>query len=236
MATKTDMINRIAAELGSRFDLAGGAAFSGSTPNSNAIRNAIDTAIAEYQKERFRFNEIDPSVPTTFTTNPNQTVYTVADSPVISSMYHVDYLNIAISNTLLELERSTPERLHLANQLFNQAGQPTSWAYEGNAIILYPSPVANYTIYVGAHLFLAGPADDVTSNVWLTTAENLIRCRAKWEIATHVTRNKDMQMAMSPDINGGPGGTPGATYRAWRSLKSEANKITGTGRIRPMQF
>ena len=65
----TAMIFRIAAELGARFDLAGAAgSATPSTPNSEAIRNAINTAISIYQKQRFRFNEVDPSNPITFTT------------------------------------------------------------------------------------------------------------------------------------------------------------------------
>jgi hypothetical protein len=234
------MIFRIAAELGARFDLAGlpGSATQ-AAPNSEAIRNAIATAIAVYQKQRFRFNEIQPSNPPTFITNGLQSVYTSADSPILSSMYFVDYLNIQIGNTLMKLTQVEPERQHLNIQLFTQFGLPTSWAYEGNSVILYPVPVTNYVIYIGAHLQLAGPASDIDqSNVWMQPAqgEKLIRCRAKYEIATHVTRNMAMAMAMSPEPDGN-NGRPGETYLAWRDLKAETNKVTSTrSRIKPMAF
>lgn len=232
--TLAQMIFRIAAELGARFDLAGATgSATQSAPNSEAIRNGINTAISIYQKQRFRFNEIDPSNAPTFSTIQGQSVYTFADSPLISTSYHIDYLNLQLGNTLLELVQVTPERQHLNIQLFTQFGLPTSWAYEGNCIILYPIPVAVYTIYVGAHLMRLGPSSDTdTTNVWMQPhqGERLVRCRAKYEIAVHVTRNAQMAQAMSPD-------EPGESYRALRSLKGESNKITSTNsRVKPMAF
>ena len=230
----TAMIFRVAAELGARFDLAGatGSATS-ATPNSEAIRNAITTAIADYQKHRFRFNEINPATPSTFTTVAGQSVYSTNDNPILSSMYFIDYLNVQIGNTLMKLSQVDPERQHLNIQLFTQFGLPTSFAYEGNSVILYPIPAAAYTIFIGAHLFIPGPqTDSEASNVWMMPAqgERLIRCRTKYEIATHVTRNAPMSVAMSPD-------EPGETYRAWKSLKAETNKITSTrSRFKPMDF
>ena len=239
-ATLANMIFRIAAELGGRFDLAGAiGSATQQTPNSEAIRNAINTAITVYQKSRFRFNEMDPSNPGTFNTNPQQSVYTAADNPVISSNYFIDYLNLNVGNTLLQLDQVSPERQHLNIQLFIQYGMPTTWAYEGNSIILYPIPVATYPIYIGAHLLLPGPTSDTdNTNVWMQPhqGERLIRCRAKYEIATHVTRNAAMQASLSPFPDGN-NGTAGETYRAFQALKAEGNKITSTrSRMIPMAF
>lgn len=234
------MIFRIAAELGARFDLAGmtGSA-NQAAPNAEAIRNAINTAITIYQKERFRFSEIDPSLPITFKTVAGVSTYSTNDSPYISTSYFMDYLNIQIGNTLMQLGQVSPERQHLNIQLFTQFGMPSSWAYEGNTIILYPVPDSVYTIYLGAHIQMVAPASDTEqNNVWMTAenGERLIRCRAKYEIATHVTRNAMMAAAMSPEPDGN-NGRAGETYLAWKSLKREANKITSTrSRIKPMAF
>src|ERR1700736_5790459 len=105
------MVARIAAEI-ARPDLAASAPVAGS-PNGNAIRNAITTAISEYQKQRFRFSDINPGVPTTFPTVAGQSVYSVSDNPNIASIYFIEYLNIAIGNTLQELGRVSPEQQHL---------------------------------------------------------------------------------------------------------------------------
>jgi hypothetical protein len=236
----TAMIFRIAAELGARFDLAGAVgSASNATPNSEAIRNAINTSISIYQKQRFRFNEINPGAPWTFTTNAGQSVYSAADDPSIASSYFFDYLNLQIGNTLMQLTQVTPERQHLNIQLFTQFGMPTSWAYEGNCFILYPVPVSVYTIFVGAHLMIPGPVtDSEQNNVWMVPdkGERLIRCRAKYEIATHVTRNAVMAATMSPEPDGN-NGRAGETYSAWKTLKAETNKVTSTrSRVKPMAF
>jgi hypothetical protein len=224
------MVSRIAAEI-SRPEMAGTTPTAGNV-NANAIRNAISTAISEYQKQRFRFSDINPGVPTTFVTVPGQSVYTISDNPNIASVYYIDYLNIAIGNTLQELGRVTPETQHLNIQLFNQNGFPSSYAYEGNSLVLYPVPDQIWTLYLGGHILVAAPASDgEANNPWMTQAELLIRSRAKYEIATHVTRNPTMAAAMSPDPQ-----ENGQAYRAWKSLKAEGNKITGTSRIRPMRW
>lgn len=239
---QASMIFRIAAELGARFDLAGAVGSASQTsPNSEAIRNAINTAIAIYQKHRFRFNEVNPNPANQpyFTTVALQSTYSTADNPIISSAYFIDYLNIVIGNTLMELTQVSPERQHLNIQLYTQFGLPTSWAYEGNSLILYPVPVTNYQVFIGAHLALPGPSTDSDqTNVWMnpTQGERLIRCRAKYEVATHVTRNLQMSQMMSPEPDGN-GGIAGETYKAWRSLKAETNKITSTrSRVKPMAF
>jgi hypothetical protein len=231
--TLGNMVFRIAAELGARFDLAGAAGSeTQQRPNSTAIRNAINTAISVYQKQRFRFNEIDPSNPITFETEGMRSTYSKADNPYISGHYWLDYLNLQMGNTLMELAQNTPERQHLNIQLFSQFGQPTSYAYEGDTIILYPVPTSVNTIWIGAHIRVAPPQDDdERDNPWMVPehGELLIRSRAKYEIAMHVTRNKELAQAMSP--------ADGATYDAWRMLKAESNKVASTrGRIKAMQF
>jgi len=227
------MIFRIAAELGARFDLAGLAgSATQSRPNAEAIRNGIGTAISIYQKQRFRFNEIDPSAPITFTTTPGIAVYTKADSPYIAGHYYMDYLNIQVGNTLMQLSQVEPERQHLNIQLFTQFGLPTSYAYEGNALILYPVPTDAYTVWIGAHIIKLPPqSDDERGNVWMVPehGELLIRSRAKYEIALHVTRNDKMVQMMNPK--------DGATADAFSMLKAEGNKVTSTrGRVKSMKF
>jgi hypothetical protein len=228
------MVFRIAAELGARFDL-GNIAGSATTlqPNSEAIRNAINTAISVYQKQRFRFNELDPANPIVFNTISGQSTYSTNECPALATSYFIDYLNIRIGNTLMQLSQVTPERQHLNIQLFTQFGLPTSYAYEGNTVLLYPVPAAVYEVRLGAHLQIPGPTDDnQTGNVWMTQAERLIRCRAKYEVAVHVTRNMSMAQAMSPEPGSG-----GETYRSFQTLKQEGNKITSTrSRVKPMAW
>lgn len=227
------MISRIASEI-RRPLLAVG------TPDAqtSVIALAILDAIAIYQKDRFRISDIDPSVPPFFNTVQGQYVYTVSDNANIQTIYAIDALNVYVGSTAEKMTKRTPEEILLLNQQNQQSGQPTDWAYQGNKIILYPIPSAVWQVFIVGHVQIAPPANlnaEIT-NPWMNWAEQLIRCHAKYEIATHITRNAEMATAMSPDANGGPDGRPGETWRAWRRLKSETNKITGRSRVRAMQF
>lgn len=206
------------------------------------IANAITTAISVYQKERFRFNETLPLAAVTFNTVVGQPYYSGAAptiTPVTSlpTLQKIDYLNILIGNTVQQLEKIDPEQIRLLNFANTQSGQPLNWAWEGETIMLYPTPAAVYPITIGAFFQYAAPAaDDTAGNRWMTDGELLIRSRAKYEIALHVTRNPAMQKAMNPNPPP-PGETEGhAAYWAWRDLKGEANRVTRLGRVRSTQF
>lgn len=226
MATLADMKQRIAREL-RRSDL------------TADIAAAITTAITEYQKERFRFSDIDATNPPSFNTVAGQTVYGAAASTFISLSYYIDYINVLIGTTLQSLgPPRSPEDVRLLNQAGgSQSGQPECWAYEGNSIILYPTPDQAWPIYLGVHRMVPAPLDDAeANNVWMNEAELLIRSRAKYEISVHRTRNDTMAMAMSP-IEPAPGATTGsAAYWAFKSLKGEANRIKSRHRVRSMKW
>ena len=226
------MINRIASELGQRFDLAPGGAY------PSVIIDAITDAITIYQKERFRFNELQPLTPFVLNSVQGQYIYTSADDARIALLMDIDWINYLLGNTPCRLTRVFPEDVYLATIPGQQAGPPTSWAWDGQSIVIYPAaPAISYPITIGGYLAVAGP--DPTSptyltddtNPWMNDAEMLIRSRAKYEIALNFTRNDKMVAAMAPD-----NGSGGASERFYNMLKSEASKIRGTSRIRPMQF
>jgi hypothetical protein len=225
--TLGDLKTRIAFELGQRTDLAA------------QIALAISDAIAAYAQERFRFSETVPSAPPTFYTVADRAVYTSADNANIGTTLKIDWVNVNIgSASIITLVRETPENVLLYNQQNGtMRGQPGWYAYQGNQLMLSAVPDQAYLVTLGLFLNIAPPATDVeTGNPWMTDAERLIRARAKFEIATHVTRNAMMAQAMSPSTPAENGGVVGAAYREWKQLKGTANRITATGRIRPMAF
>ena len=201
------------------------------------IASAITDAITIYQKERFRFSDVDPSSPPGFSTVVDQWIYTSADNANISTLYGIDYVLAQIGSYLQPLEQMPPERIRVYNQLGYMKGQPLWFAYEGNKLLLAPVPSDVYPITLGLFRRIAAPASDgEADNPWMTDGERLIRSRAKYEIALHVTRNPTMQQAMSP-YPPPLGQTSGhASYWAWKELKGEANRATSLGRIRAMQF
>lgn len=222
------MVAQIVFELGQRTDL-----------QATVVPRAINDAIQIWQKERFRFNENRPLTPFTINTVANQYIYTALDDPRIAQLFLVDYINYLLGSTNNKMHREVPESIYLATINGTASGPPGWWAYDGNSIAIYPAPNQVYQLTVGGYWVLAGPlASDYgtdTANPWMNEAERLIRCQAKYIIARDVTRNKDMMQAMSPmqPQNGEDGH---ATYWAFRELKSEANKIRGTSRVRGMKF
>lgn len=219
----TAMLDRIADEL-ARSDL------------TSQIRLAVTDAIKVYQKERFRFSDITPSAPPTFNTVAGRYIYTSADNANIGSTLKIDNVNAVVGASLQPLVPDTPENIVLFNEASNNLGWPSRYSYEGNQLLLSPIPDTAYLIKLRLFMFVPAPASDgEAANPWMTDAELLIRSRAKYEIAVHVTRNASMAAAMSPDEPSG-GQQPGASYRAWQMLKRETNRVTGNRRIRAMQF
>lgn len=222
------MIARIAAET-ARPDLAVGGS------NEQRTRDAITTAISEYQKQRLRFNETSYSFNTVVGSFAYGAGFGVTADAVIPLLKSIDYVDVYDGSTFEEISRVEPNVIHLA---FNAGdiGKPMEYAYESNTLIMWPKPDKVYTIFVGSTYSVAAPASDAeANNPWMTTGELLIRCRAKYELYSNLLRNDKEAARFSPDP-GGNNGKDGETYRAFKSLKGEANRITGTGRIRPMRF
>lgn len=220
-----DMVSRIVSDLGQRTDL-----------QQTVIPNAINDAIEAYAKQRFRFNENQPIAPFQITMVPGQSVYSGTDDTRIPKIYKIDYIIYPMGSVYMPIERATPEEVYLALQApQTQAGMPELFAYDGQSLVFYPAPPASpaYVLTIGGYLAVAGPTDlaNDTTNVWMNKAERLIRSRAKYEIALHVTRNKDMIAMMSPDEGSG-----GACERYFAELLGETNKVKATSRIRAMKF
>lgn len=223
--TLGQLYDRIQFELGDRTDLR----------SNGAIANAVSDAIAAYQKERFRFNENTPDE-FQFFTIPNVAYYGAAQDARIPTLYRIDAINYLLAQTTVRMERTVPEQIYTALLTGQVAGPPESFAWDGDNIIMYPRPNIAYQITVLGYMTLAAPTDeDDSTSPWTNVAERLIRTRAKYEIFANVTRNMEMAEMMSP-LPPQPGEKGHEAYWAYCELKGEANKIRGTGRIRPMQF
>ena len=105
------MIARIGYELGSRTDLV----------TNGSVQSAINDAIQIYQKERFRFNELQPIAPFVINTVQGQAIYTVADDARIPTLYKIDYINYLLGNTVEKMDRGFPEEVYLALQNIQMA-------------------------------------------------------------------------------------------------------------------
>ena len=187
------------------------------------IASAISTAITAYQGERWLLNE---SRTVTFATVANQEAYAAAASASIPLLRKIDYLTLLVGNQPTQLCSMSSIDVETANANGTNTGQPGGCAFYQQQFRLSPIPSDIWTIRLAGVFATAEPATDgETGNAWMTTGERLIRCRAKWELATHVTFDDRMRSAMAE-----------ATQEAWNDLKSVTNQLTGTGRIRASTY
>ncbi len=210
MATQGDMKARIADEL-ARGDLA------------SPIASAIADAIAFYQDKRFWFNE---SRDVTFLTVVGQQWYGAADNASIPGLYAIDYVTISVGNVVSDVPRMEPEDIEILAMTGTQQGEPYAYTYYNQQIRLYPVPANVWQVRIGAHVAVAAPASDSeVANPWMTSAEKLIRSRAKYELA--INWLKDMELAQTMTA---------AVTEAFDELKGRTNRQVGRGVIRAMPF
>lgn len=224
MTTLAIMKARIASEMARGSDI------------TNAIADAINTAIAAYQKYRFRWNETLPGTEISFSTVAGQVNY-LFSAITSRTIFRLDYLTVLVGTEVIRLKRVTdPAEIKVLNDAGTIRGYPDKFTVEGETVILYPSPDQVYSIKVAGIFSYAAPASDSEAgNRWMIDGELLIRSRAKFEVAVHVTRNPTMARAMSPDEH--DDGLPvGAARRAFDELMRERNQVMATGRVTPTQF
>lgn len=190
------------------------------------IGEAIASAIEAYQDERFFFNE-KRSV--TFDTVASQEFYDVDDEPEFANLVKIDYVTMLISNTVFDLLPDIPVVMESASDNATAIGQPGWYVWYEQQMRLYPVPATSgWDVRVAGLYRYAAPASDAeTGNVWMTHGERLIRCRAKYELATHVLMDVNLAQVMTAN-----------TTEAYDQLKKKTNKLTqnDNGRVKPMQF
>lgn len=199
---------------------------------TSAIASAITTAIEAYRGERFAYTE---KRDVTFSTVDAQEFYTSSDNANIALLEKIDYVTLYIGNQPYPVVRAAPEWMEYASVNGTQEGQPSYYTWHQNKLRLSPVPNAVYTMRVAGNYQIAAPATDgEASNPWMTTAEELIRCRAKYELYMHVLLDGEKASGFHPEPPIGAPSTP--TSRALSKLRGRTNLLTGSGRISPMPF
>lgn len=189
------------------------------------IADAISTAIAAYQDDRFHFNENRTN---TFSTVANQEFYSSSDFAALARLVKIDYVTMLVGNTVFDLLSDIPVVMEGNSDNATSIGQPGWYVYYEQRIRLYPVPADIWTVRVaGVYRYAAPVDDDEASNFWMTDGERLIRSRAKYELATHVLRDLELAQIMTAN-----------TGEAFDQLKRRTNKLTqgSNGRVLPMMF
>jgi hypothetical protein len=202
VATYSDLQAQIAIELG-RTDL--------TTP----IQTAILAAIRHYQRRLSLFGQSSTSL---------SAVAGTAEYSLPSDFLAVDFVQITSASGTYSLEPEIYETL-LGIDTSGLRSEPDRYAYRNYKLRLYPVPDASYTVTVYYWQALAAPSGASDSTGWTNDLLDLIRHRAKVDLAANSLR--DDQGA--------------ATYRAAEmdtldGVILQRDRALSLGRVVPTEF
>lgn len=222
--------NQIAYELGNRTDLLSIPA--GTNLALSPIQQAIQNAIAKWEREHFYFNEIEAI--NNFNTVVGQEFYTSAASALIGTSPHFDKVWVSISGNRYSLNPRTEQYLSDTSLNPSVQGQPIDYALYAETMRLYPIPDGAYPItFEGTRRFttLVLPTD---ANVWTQDAGDLIKAEAKLDLYENILQENDRADRMRVLIHGNPqrAEDTGLLY----ALMSEGVQRTAVGKIRAMYY
>jgi hypothetical protein len=206
--TLLDLKNRIASDL-TRDDL------------TSQIANAVDDTIRFYARERFWFNQTRNL---TFNTVVGKVAYGAVDLANIPNIIRIDALFLPQNQSIYPLDRYEPDDFEVISGGMTGGGKPTAFTTTDNTILLWPMPLAIYTMRLHAHYRLKDAADADT-NAWTDDAEELIRSHAKMLLYMDV---------LEDDANAQRMGTKIPVLLA--ALRSETSSRLATGRISATEF
>jgi len=154
------------------------------------IASAISDAVDYWSGERYFFNETRDS---TFSTVEGQDGYGVNDFNDILNIIKIDYMICVTSGQYYDILPRFPVTVERSTQsgTFSR-GIPSEYSFYNQTFRLYPIPSGEFDIRVAYQRAIPAPVqDDETGNVWMTTAERMIRAQAKAELYKHVERIAD---------------------------------------------
>jgi len=184
---------------------------------SSQIKSAIQSAIDFYETQRFWFNETRSTIATV-----DGTEY--YDLP--TDFLEMDTLGITISSRYYQLVAKTHDYLDQINWgAGTWKGFPYFYSLFDNDIRLYPIPDGAYTLTLTYLKQLDALSADTDTNNWMTTAEELIRTRAKVDLLENVIRGKEaLKDAERLRVR---------EREVFNNIFTAGSKRVTTGRIRP---
>ena len=114
-------------------------------------------------------------------------------------------------------------------------GKPLYFVEYKGQYRLYPVPDAVYTLVWSGLVDLGTPSADADTSAWLTTAEGLIRCRARALLQINYLRDERAEAQMAGLLGRGSDRLSLTEEAAYRSLWRENVRRTTHGRIMPSE-
>lgn len=158
------------------------------TAQVNAMRRAIEQAIAFFQSTRFFFNETRSATFNTVVGTDTYAFNTATTTGAIAyEFFAIDGVWVTFGTgdvREMDIVDYTDIEQDADNQTANN--QPTAVAYIGKALRFDYAPIGIYSTRIAGHYSLAGPAtDNEADNPWMTEAYYLIKSRAKGQLYAH---------------------------------------------------
>lgn len=230
--------HQIADELGDRQDLLTALADSGLT--LSPIQNAIQSAIAKWERETFKFNELYAQ--DLFSTVVGQEFYTTDGTAAnqIANAPDLLTLHILISGNRYPLYVRTWQYMEIVSANPQVTGNPVDYAFMAGNLRFYPIPDGAYPITISGTQRLTVLAAAGDANAWTQDAYDLIRSEAKLILAREVLYDDDLATRMEAAIYGRTSAGGGFGYfpeqRGYLyALKAERNH-RARSRIVPSYF
>lgn len=212
MATYLEMQERIAQEL-HRTDL------------TAPIQRAIKSAIASYESNRFFRGEKRGTI----TTISGQRFYgTGTESPgtLPSDIVEIDTITTTVNNRVYKLDQVSYEHLEdIDAGVTPLSGYPRLWAWYAEQIRVYPSPNSAYTLTISYQYARPVLSADTDTNFWTEDAEELIRNRAKKDLAMSVMYDQEVASLCAS-----------MEAAAFKSLKTQTVKLLSSNQLTPTAF
>lgn len=227
----------IADELGDRQDLL--TSLGDSDLLLSPIQNAIQSAIAKWERESFYFTE---TYTTLFNTNgnvpsgyPGQEFYTSVDGAGVATAPRIIKLRVLVDGQRYTLTPRTWQYLEdtSVNPMVTSS-YPSDWSYFAETIRLYPIPSQVMPVQASYDARQTALVNESDNNVWTQDAYDLIRTEAKLILAREVLHNPAMVQECLNAIYGTPGVRGERGYLS--VLKGETARRGGRGKIRPTHF
>lgn len=233
---------QVADELGDRQDLL--TPLADSSLALSPIQNAIQTAIAKWEREPFYFNEYYADAvahPTwTFTTVSGTEFYTTSGDAagtqtgnLLANSPYLARIHVTVSNNRYMLTSRTWAYIENISTNPSTIGQPVDYAYFGETLRLYPIPDGAYPVSLTSIPRFAALSADADTNCWTTDAYDLIRSEAKLILANEVLMDNDLAARMGVAIYGNPANPRDRGYLY--ALKAESMR-RAKSRITPSFF
>lgn len=158
------------------------------------VNSAILDAIKFYERKPFWFNQTTISWPTV----ASQELYGVADDADIPNVItFLEPIKLTAGSYQHDVD-AVPHEWITRRQNGTTTAQPYAYSYFNLNVRLYPIPDQVYTVTAYVHYKLTALSADADTNAWTVDAEELIRTRAKRQLALHKLWDAEMYARLQP--------------------------------------